>query len=214
METPILLDIPKLTDRILDNKINLFEKIKNMQTNMDKNDIKKKDEEKSCEKNLEKKNIKDMLLLEEKCIANILFFLDIEKINILCTLNKKCFNIIKPIINTEIKEKILNYYLQIQNTTQVISSKNKIKLSLMSYSSLNKLSPILLHKKYVDLLLENNQKYDKEIQKDLTRTFPNNSSFNYGKENYNKLYHLLTVYSLFNQKIGRKKFNVPRWLHS
>ena len=51
METPILLDIPKLTDRILDNKINLFEKIKNMQTNMDKNDIKKKDEEKSCEKN-------------------------------------------------------------------------------------------------------------------------------------------------------------------
>ena len=81
-----------------------------------------------------------MLLLEEKCIANILFFLDIEKINILCTLNKKCFNIIKPIINTEIKEKILNYYLQIQNTTQVISSKNKIKLSLMSYSSLNKLS--------------------------------------------------------------------------
>ena len=202
METPILLDIPKLTDRILDNKINLFEKIKNMQTNMDKNDIKKKDEEKSCEKNLEKKNIKDMLLLEEKCIANILFFLDIEKINILCTLNKKCFNIIKPIINAEIKEKILNYYLQIQNTTQVISSKNKIKLSLMSYSSLNKLSPILLHKKYVDLLLENNQKYDKEIQKDLTRTFPNNSSFNYGKENYNKLYHLLTVYSLFNQKIG------------
>ena len=57
METPILLDIPKLTDRILDNKINLFEKIKNMQTNMDKNDIKKKDEEKSCEKNLEKKKI-------------------------------------------------------------------------------------------------------------------------------------------------------------
>ena len=79
---------------------------------------------------------------------------------------------------------------------------NKIKLSLMNYSSLSKLSLLLLHKKYVDLLLENNQKYDQEIKKDLTRTFPDNLSFKYGNTNYNKLYHLLTVYSLFNPKIG------------
>lgn len=72
----------------------------------------------------------------------------------------------------------------------------------MKISPLSKISPILLHKKYVDLLLENNNKYDKEIQKDLTRTFPDNLSFKYGNRNYNKLYHLLTVYSLYNQKIG------------
>ena len=72
----------------------------------------------------------------------------------------------------------------------------------MTYSPLNKLSPLLLHKKYVDLLLENNQKYDQEIKKDLTRTFPDNSSFKKGNNNYNKLYHLLTVYSLYNEKIG------------
>ena len=72
----------------------------------------------------------------------------------------------------------------------------------MKISPLSKLSPLLLHKKYVDLLLENNNKYDKEIQKDLTRTFPDNLSFKYGNSNYNKLYHLLTVYSLYNQKIG------------
>ena len=72
----------------------------------------------------------------------------------------------------------------------------------MSYSPLSKLSPLLLHKKYVDLLLQNNQRYDQEIQKDLTRTVPDDSSFKYGNSNYNKLYHLLTVYSLYNAKIG------------
>ena len=72
----------------------------------------------------------------------------------------------------------------------------------MKFSPLSKISPLLLHKKYIDLLFENNNKYDKEIQKDLTRTFPDNLSFKYGNKNYNKLYHLLTVYSLYNQKIG------------
>ena len=39
METPILLNTPKLTERIFDAKLNLFEKIKNMKTNynLDKN---------------------------------------------------------------------------------------------------------------------------------------------------------------------------------
>ena len=72
----------------------------------------------------------------------------------------------------------------------------------MKFSSLSRLSPLILHKKYVDLLLEKNNNYDKEIQKDLTRTYPNNSTFKYGNPNYNKLYHLLTVYSLYNPKIG------------
>ena len=72
----------------------------------------------------------------------------------------------------------------------------------MKFSSLSKISPLILHKKYIDLLLEKNNIYDKEIQKDLTRTFPNNSTFKYGNSNYNKLYHLLTVYSLYNPKIG------------
>ena len=58
MERPILLDIPKLTDRILDNKINLFEKIKNMQTNMDKNDIKKKMKKNPVKKIWKKKILK------------------------------------------------------------------------------------------------------------------------------------------------------------
>ena len=227
METPILLNTPKLTERIFDAKLNLFEKIKNMNTNYNSNQIKNKKEissenseiiyeEISISSNKNKKEIKKinisnkeknklgiknsikyLLFLEENCIENIFDFLDMAKINLLCTANKKCFNKFKPVINKKIKNKILRHYKKSQ-----IDYMNKIKLSLMNYSSLSKLSLLLLHKKYVDLLLENNQKYDQEIQKDLTRTFPDNSSFKYGNINYNKLYHLLTVYSLYNPKIG------------
>ena len=227
METPILLNTPKLTERIFDAKLNLFEKIKNMNTNYNSNKIKNKEEissensdiiyeeislssnknkkEKKLQNNSSKEknkiNIKNIinniLLLDINLVENILNYLDIDKINILCIINKKCFNKFKPIINKKIKAKILNYYQKHQ-----LAFMNKIKLSLMNYSSLSKLSLLLLHKKYVDLLLENNQKYDQEIKKDLTRTFPDNLSFKYGNINYNKLYHLLTVYSLFNPKIG------------
>ena len=68
-------------------------------------------------------------------------------------------------------------------------------------SSLLKLSPTILRKKYTDLIFENN-KYDKDIKKDLTRTFPNNVLFNYGNIYYNKLYHLLTAFSNYNKNIG------------
>ncbi len=237
METPILLNTPKLTERVFDAKLNLFERVKNMKiknTNFNKNNITNnsysssensdiihqdisnsfnaqknalnaintlnnlKKRKSSLKKNFFTENsITQVLFLEEKFISKILDFLDINIINIISK-NKKCCKIIKPIINKKIKAKILDYYF----TKKYINYFNKIKKSLISYSSLSKLSPILLHKKYVDLLLENNQKYDQEIQKDLTRTFPNNSSFKYGNDNYNKLYHLLTVYSLFNQKIG------------
>ena len=238
METPILLNTPKLTERIFDAKLNLFEKIKNMKTNYNLDKNKNKEEmssenseiiyeenednsissnkkykpkkaitnssniikdkiKKINQSNVKKNNIKYLLFLDENCLFNIILFLDIEKINILCTMNKRCFKIFKPIINKIIKSKILNYY-----SKSPIIYMNKIKLSVMSYSPLSKLSPLLLHKKFVDLLLENNQRYDQEIKKDLTRTLPDNSSFKKGNINYNKLYHLLTVYSLYNQKIG------------
>ena len=236
MVTPVLLNTPKLTERIFDAKLNLFEKIKNMKTNynLDKNKNKeeissenseiifeenednsisstKNNKEKKIKNNSNnskkdktmnksnniKNSIKYLLLLDENCLLGIFRFLDMEKINFLCTMNKKCFIIFKPIINKIIKGKILNYYLK-----SPIIYINKIKLSLMTYSPLSKLSPLLLHKKFVDLLLENNQRYDQEIKKDLTRTLPDNFSFKKGNINYNKLYHLLTVYSLYNQKIG------------
>ena len=213
METPILLNTARLTEKMLDEKLNLFEKIKNMNTNYNLKKNKNLLDDYSSEnseiiyqeisissnnkRNTIKNSIKYILFLEKNCIEKILDFLNIKTINILCTINKRCFNIFKPIINKKIKEKILSYY-----ASSPIKYINSIKLFLMTYSPLNKLSPLLLHKKYVDLLLQNNQRYDQEIQKDLTRTVPDDSSFKYGNTNYNKLYHLLTVYSLYNGKIG------------
>ena len=50
METPTLLNTPKLTKRILDAKLNLFEKIKNINTNCNSN-------KKSNNNNINKKEI-------------------------------------------------------------------------------------------------------------------------------------------------------------
>ena len=212
METPTLLNTGKITQRMFDIKLNLFEKIKNTNNDLDKskkniNDTSSENSEiiyqeiylssNNNKKNNLKKSIRYIIFLDRKCLEQIIDFLDIKIINILCTVNKRCFNTFKTIVNKKIKNKILLYY----SSTNIIYL-NKIKLSLMNFTPLSKLSPLLLHKKYVDLLLENNQKYDQEIKKDLTRTFPDNSSFKKGNNNYNKLYHLLTVYSLYNEKIG------------
>ena len=60
----------------------------------------------------------------------------------------------------------------------------------------------MLQKKYIDLLYEINERNDLEIKKDLLRTLPDDTSFQYGKENYNKLYHILSAYSNYNKNIG------------
>ena len=222
-EVPILLNTPKLHERIIESKLNLFEKVKNLKNKEEKinilnnrnkdvnsNEIKefsiksnKKNKYKNNTENKFKHNklinntIENILHLDNECKEILFEFFDISMLNTFTLLNKKYYNSLKFIINNKIKNKILNFYKENENKYC-----NKIKLSLMKFSSLSKLSPLILHKKYIDLLLEKNNIYDKEIQKDLTRTFPNNSTFKYGNSNYNKLYHLLTVYSLYNQKIG------------
>ena len=247
METPILLNTPKLTGRIIDAKLNLFEKMKSIKTENENMKIEKKHKiennkivnklsnkykddnstetediiyqegsissnkntinnkkpknKKTIDKKIKHKktliNILEYLLsLNEKCLNVIFNYFDLAMINTITLLNKKYYACFKYIINQTIKNKILLFYKEKNKFN------NNIKLSLMKVSSLSKLSPLLLHKKYVDLLLESNNKYDKEIQKDLTRTFPDNLSFKYGNSNYNKLYHLLTVYSQYNPKIG------------
>ena len=45
-------------------------------------------------------------------------------------------------------------------------------------------------------------KYDMEIQKDLTRTFPKDKSFSKDSKNSQKLYNILTCYSNYNKNIG------------
>ena len=117
---------------------------------------------------------------------------DIDLLNKISTISKKIFRKIKPLIYKRIFSLIKKYH-------ENFNTRNKIKKYYMqNNSSLFKLSPPALYIKYNDLLLENN-KYDNEIKKDLTRTFPNNILFKHGNIYYNKLYHILTSYSNFNK---------------
>ena len=137
------------------------------------------------------------ILLFENIVEIIFNFCDLKSLNNLCLLSKRIYQYIKPIIYKIIRSKVFNSNKDINN-----KYKNKIKSSLFKYSSLSEKSPLLLEKKYKDLLFENINKYDEQIKKDLTRTFPDNPSFHYGNNNYNKLYHVLTAYSNFNKNIG------------
>ena len=119
---------------------------------------------------------------------------DINLLNKICIISKDIYKKLKPFIYEKISTMINKY-----NSNN--DTKNKIKKYLMKNSSLFKLPSSVLHIRYNDLLFESN-KYDNEIKKDLTRTFPDNILFKYGNIYYNKLYHILTAYSNYNKNIG------------
>ena len=79
---------------------------------------------------------------------------------------------------------------------------NKIIKSLLKYSC-NKLKN--KSKEEIEQIYKSfNYKsvYNESIIKDLTRTFPNDKTFNKNSLRYYKLYNILTVYSNFNKQIG------------
>ena len=131
----------------------------------------------------------------EKFKENLLFFSDMNSLNKVCLLSKKIHKLMRPLIYEQISSIIYNPNKMHKNL--------KIKKYLMEkFSPLSKLSPALIRKKYIDLKFENNHKYDSEIKKDLTRTFPDNILFKYGNNYYNKLYHVLSAFSNYNKNIG------------
>ena len=135
------------------------------------------------------------LLQDQKIVKNIISFCNYKTLNKLCLLNKEHYKYLKPFINEKIKLKIINI-----NKNNI--KNNIIKKSILMHTPLSKLSPVMIQKKYMDLLYEVNEKYDVEIKKDLLRTLPYDNSFQYGNENYNKLYHILSAYSNYNKNIG------------
>ena len=56
--------------------------------------------------------------------------------------------------------------------------------------------------KYFYSLYKTRSKYDQEITKDLTRTFPKDKLFSKDSKNSKKLYNILTCYSNYNKNIG------------
>ena len=126
---------------------------------------------------------------------NLFYFSDINSLNKVCLLSKQIHKLMRPLIYRKISSIIYN--------PNKIHKDLKIKKYLMEKSSpLTKFSPALIRKMYTDLKFENNHKYDTEIKKDLTRTFPDNILFKYGNNYYNKLYHVLSAFSNYNKNIG------------
>jgi len=147
---------------------------------------------------LNNKNILYEIIENNKILQILYSFCEFDNnlLNKFCLLSKNIYKKIKPLIYQKISSTIFKY-------NENNNTKNKIKKYLMkNNSSLMKLSSTILHKKYTDLIFENNNKYDVDIRKDLTRTFPDNILFKYGNTYYNKLYHILTAYSNFNKNIG------------
>lgn len=174
---------------------NNITKIKSKKKNHIKNVLKHKT-------NLIKKQNKQLssslylsLYKEENILYHIINFCNYNTLNKLCLLSKNYYKYIKPLIHKKIKANIINI-------NKNNSGFNIIKKSVLQYTPLSSLSSVMLLKKYKDLLYELNEKYDIEIKKDLLRTDPDNASFQYGKENYNKLYHILSAYSNYNKNIG------------
>jgi hypothetical protein len=88
--------------------------------------------------------------------------------------------------NKSIQEKN-TYIMKIINSSFQYSSKN--------LNNIKELKDI--YKKY-----KIKSKYDIEIIRDLTRTYPNDNSFSKDSKNYKKLYNILTCYSNYNKSIG------------
>ena len=150
-------------------------------------------------KTLNKREMKNKLneILGYNNLIKIIFTFcegDINLLNKISIISKDIYKKIKPLIYKKISSMIYKY-------NSNIDTKNKIKKYIMKHSSLFKLSSSLLYIRYNDLLFESN-KYDNEIKKDLTRTFPDNILFKYGNIYYNKLYHILTAYANLNKNIG------------
>ena len=133
---------------------------------------------------------------ERNIINEIFLYCDYDTLNKLCLINKEHYKYLKPIIYEKIKLKIIEINKSSNNMNNVI------KKSILIYTPLSKLSKVMLQKNYFDLLYEVNEKYEVDIKKDLLRTLPDDISFKYGKENYNKLYHILSAYSNYNKNIG------------
>ena len=84
-----------------------------------------------------------------------------------------------------------------------INNKNLIEkiwnIELSKYSKFSKISNFSqTYQKYIQC----SKLYDKEIIKDLSRTFPNDSSFHKGTSSYKKLFNILKAYSNYNKEIG------------
>ena len=141
----------------------------------------------------EKKNISFILNFSIKNIYRILSY-DNKIIYTLNSINKSFHKLFKSLIYENIKIKVLE-------NQNIERKKNIVKKYLFKSSPLYS-NIRFLQKIYYENLYKCKSSYDNVIKADLPRTFPNDTSFKEGKENFNKLYRILSAYSNYNFNIG------------
>ena len=127
----------------------------------------------------------------------LISFLDIKTLLYLSSTNREFFiktrdslylYFYNKLIIDENKDNFINKVLN--SAKKFCSDKIKFKIKTKEIKS------------FYNQLLKKNEIYDDIILKDLPRTLPNDSSFNKGKTNYNKLYNILSCFANYNKNIG------------
>ena len=131
--------------------------------------------------------------------TNITNYFDIKSFLIISSLNKMFYK--------NYRNKLFNYLYKYSldsnyNKQERDKFVNKIIETIFKYRSkkFKYITETELKTLYNSYKLKS--KYDEDILKDLTRTFPKDKSFSKDSKNYKKLYNILTCYSNFNKSIG------------
>ena len=122
-------------------------------------------------------------------------FLDFKSLLQLSSVNKSFFKNVRF---------FLFKYVYNNSIGSCISRKDQKVFISKIIASIFKYCPIKSKKelKHIYHSYKTKSKYDIEIKKDLTRTFPKDKSFSKDSQNSKKLYNILTCYSNYNKNIG------------
>ena len=140
---------------------------------------------------INKKNIKFMNKIKE-CIIN---YFDIKTFLKLSSLNKNFYKSYRNFFFKYLYDKSLG-----ANKQERKIFIDKIIGTIFKYCSIKFKNKNELKTIYNSYKLKS--KYESDILKDLTRTFPNDKSFSKDSKNYMKLYNILKCYSNYNKSIG------------
>ena len=148
--------------------------------------------------NISKINLDDIIFsLENIKFKNYIEnFLDNKSIIIISSINKKFHKNFRHLIyNKYYNNIILNRNNNKKHINQIITSVLKYSSDKLKNLSKEDIKQIYNSFNYKSI-------YNENIIKDLTRTFPNDKTFNKNSLGYYKLYNILTSYSNFNKQIG------------
>ena len=178
-------------------KNNLYPEAKNIKNKIINNiNIQKNNLSFDNNKNPNKITLNDLLEIN-KIKKNIVKYLDIKSLIKLSSLNKNYYPKFRYYFFEYIKNNSISPNINNNERQNFIM---KIMHSIFKYSTIKYKTKKDLKAFYNNYKVKS--KYDIDIKKDLTRTFPHDKSFSKDSINTKKLYNILTSYSNYNKDIG------------